>query len=295
MFWSRTNQVVPHYSASTDKVDAVNSPPPECSTDDRGLLNIQRHEMDAGLYPNRGCQTSLACYCKWQAMLGLLPWGAYCSRVDCLCHSSPSSNEDLSSVIGEDSYHKAPQYYSQAMDIQELQNALQWTGRYHPWAALSDTTTIFLQYLHGSWYPFTKTRVSIRDQSCNSGWRQYRQLTSMVGITQVCTICGRTFKDGRLDQDCQGVLFYLRILEADKGATCFPLPPWLCWAMVGCAIGKSEGMDIWSRIPSLCAAALSENGKESQKLCLPLNFTLACGSPIVLFWSSILVAYGVIY
>ncbi len=60
MFGSRMNWVVPHYSSRTNRVDAVNSPPPGCSTDDRGLPTIPRREVDAGLYPSRGCWSLLA-------------------------------------------------------------------------------------------------------------------------------------------------------------------------------------------------------------------------------------------
>jgi hypothetical protein len=65
--------------------------------------------------------------------------------------------------------------------------------------------------------------------------------------------------------------------------------------MIGCATGILEGKGIPGRILLLCAAALSENGKERQKSCLPLNFTLMHGSPIVLACSSFSVANGVIY
>jgi hypothetical protein len=65
--------------------------------------------------------------------------------------------------------------------------------------------------------------------------------------------------------------------------------------MVGCATGISEGKGIRGRILFLCVAALSENRKERQKSCLPLNFTLMRGSPIVLACISITGAYGVIY
>jgi hypothetical protein len=56
-----------------------------------------------------------------------------------------------------------------------------------------------------------------------------------------------------------------------------------------------EGKGIWVRILLLCMAALSESGKERQKLYLPFMFILTRGSPIVLACSSISVVFGVIY
>ena len=173
------------------------------------------------------------------------------------------------------------------------------TGRYYNEFLIIST---LIQYL------VTKTLVPSRDQSYHSGLQEYSQKMGMAGIARVCPVRSRTFMNWNANWVHQGVFFLLDDKQGGQGYSecCWfwgqvlgaqsSLPsPWSCCAMVGCATGISEGKGIRGRILFLCVAALSENRKERQKSCLPLNFTLMRGSPIVLACSSISVAYGVIY
>jgi hypothetical protein len=59
--------------------------------------------------------------------------------------------------------------------------------------------------------------------------------------------------------------------------------------MVGCATRGLEGKDIHLKNIITLAAALSEDGKERQKLCLPSSISPDAWVPIVLFFYFIIV------